>query len=117
MRKLVIFALFLFPLGEIARFDFGQGFAIKPLDAAVLILVFLWLAIKILKKQKIKQASILISILFFVLSGSFPLVVNSLRLSQNELFISFSYLLRWLTYAGVFFVISDFDKEFKKKIS
>ena len=27
------------------------------------------------------------------------------------------YLLRWLAYAGVFFVISDFDNDFKKKIS
>ncbi|KKQ37049.1 MAG: hypothetical protein A3H17_01325 [Candidatus Levybacteria bacterium RIFCSPLOWO2_12_FULL_37_14] len=117
LKKIFIFVLFLFPLGEIARIDFGNGVALKPLDIGVGVLVSSWLAFKLFNKQKIRQKNIYIPALLFSLSGFFSLTVGNLQLSLNEFLISFLYLLRWLAYAGVFFVISDFDNDFKKKIS
>lgn len=117
LKKLFIVTLFLFPLGEIARINLSNGFAIKPLDVGVGIIVLSGLMFKIIKKQKIKQMNIFLPIVLFTLTGLFSLITNNLRLSLSEFFISFSYLLRWVAYAGIFFVVNDFDKEFKKKIA
>lgn len=116
LKKIFILVLFLSPLGEVFRINFGNGLVIKPLDIGAGVLVFLWLTIKFIKKQGIKQTNILIPAALFVLIGLFSLIINSFRLSINEFFISFSYLIRWIIYAGVFFVVSDFDKQFMKKI-
>ena len=116
MKKLFIFTLFLFPLGEVFRFDFGFGVVIRPIDIAIAILVLSWLVLKILNKQKIKNEDILTAIFLFAISGFFSLIISSLDLSLSEFLISFSYLLRWIAYAGIFFVIGDFDRGFKEKI-
>ena len=116
LKKIFILVLFLFPLGEIVRINLGKGLVIKPLDIGVAALVLLWLLIKFIRKQKINQTNILLPIFMFALIGLFSLIINGSRLSINEFFISFSYLTRWVIYAGVFFVVSDFDKHFKKKI-
>lgn len=117
LKKLFIFTLFLFPLGETIRINIGNGFIVKPLDAGIGVFILSWLALKVAKKQKIKQASILLPAILFALCGLLSLIINNLSLSQKEFFISLSYLLRWTIYAGVFFAVSDFDKSFKKKIS
>lgn len=117
LKKLFILILLLFPLGEIIRINLGSGFIIKPLDIGVGILVLSWLIFKILKKQKVKQVDMLLFIILFTLTGLFSLVANNLQLTPNEFFISFSYLLRWIAYAGIFFVVCDFDKKFKKRAS
>ena len=117
LKKLFIFVLFLFLLGEIIRINFGNGVVIKPLDIGISVLILSWLVFKFVKKQKIKQTNILVPVVLFVLSGLFSLIINNLHLSINEFLISFSYMLRWIAYAGVFFVVCDFDKDFKKKIS
>lgn len=117
LKKIFIFVLFLFPLGEIVRIDFGSGFVAKPLDVGMGILALSWLVTIILRKQKIKQNHIFISILLFFLSGLLSLIISNLQLSLKEFLISFSYLLRWAAYTCVFFVVCDFDREFKEKIS
>ncbi|MDO8610150.1 MAG: hypothetical protein Q7R95_06360, partial [bacterium] len=117
LKKIFIFTLFLFPLGEIVRFDFGNGIVIKPLDVGIAALVLLWLLLKLFKKQRFTHVRVFILILLFFLIGLFSLIISSLHLSVTEFLISFSYLLRWIIYAGVFFVVSDFDNRFKKKIS
>jgi len=117
LKKIFIFTLFLFPLGEVFRLDFGNGVIIKPIDVGVVFVVLLWLIIKNSHKQKIKQRYILIPVLLFFLTGLFSLLVGGSHLSLNEFLISFSYLFRWIVYAGIFFVIFDLDNNFKKTIS
>jgi len=116
LKTILIFVLLIFPLGEVIRIDFGNGFIAKPLDIGVGVIVLSWLAIKLFKKQKIAQIKILIAVVLFTLSGLFSLLINSMHLTMTEFLVSFSYLIRWVAYAGTFFVVSDFDKEFKKKI-
>ncbi len=117
LKKIFIVVFFLFPLGEIVRLDSGLVFVLKPIDIGIGLIFFLWLAFKISKKQKIKQSQILISIILFVACGFFSLIINSFSLTLNEFFVSLSYLIRWTVYAGMFFVIGNFDKDFKKHIS
>lgn len=117
LKKIFVPTLFLFPLGEMVRINLGGGFIIKPLDIGIGILLISWLSFKYFKKEKIKQANLLLPITLFTLSGLIALITNNLRLSLSELLLSITYLVRWLAYLGIFFVITDFDKEFKRRIS
>ena len=117
IKKLFIIILLSYIFGEIIRLDFGNGIVFKPLDVGVVTVLALWLLVKARKKQRIKPVNILIPVLLFVGSGSLSLLINSSNLTINQFFISFMYLIRWAAYAGVFFVVSDFDNPFKDKIS
>lgn len=116
LKKLFILILFLFPLGEIFRLDFGSGIVVKPLDIGLSILFITWIVYIILKKQEIKQKHIFIPVLLFSASGFSSLIISNLHLSIKEFLVSFSYLIRWIVYSGIYFVVGNFDKEFKRKI-
>lgn len=116
LKKIFILVLLFFPLGEIIRIDWGNNIVMKPLDIGLGILVFLWIIIKLKKREKIKQKYIFISVIFFALSAAFSLLINYSSLSYNQFLTSFSYLVRWVMYACTFFVVTDFDKIFKNKI-
>lgn len=117
LKKIFIFTLFLFPLGEVIRTDLGNNIIIKPIDVGVGLVVFLWVIFKFKKDKLVKQKYIFFLILFFTVIGFFSLLVNYSFLSFNQFLASLMYLLRWITYAVVFFVVSNFDKSFKKTIS
>lgn len=117
LKKIFILVLFLFPLGEIIRIDLGNGIVLKPIDIGVGFLVFALFVSKLIRRQKVKQPYIFVPMMLFVLTGFFSLIVNSIDLSISEFLTSFSYSLRWAAYTGIFFVVYDFDREFKKNIS
>jgi hypothetical protein len=117
MKKLFIVVLSLLALGEVIRLDFGNGIALKPLDIGIGLIVILWLILKFVKKEKIQPKHIFIPVLLFAGFGALSLLVNGSNLTTNQLLISFLYWIRWVIYASIFFVVWDFDKEFKKKIS
>ncbi len=117
LKIIFILVLLLFPLGEIVRINLSNGIVLKPIDVGVGLAVLLWLIFKFKKSREIKQKNILIPILLFATSAFFSLMINYSSLSLNQFFASFAYLIRWVFYAGIFFLVSDFDKEFKRKIS
>jgi O-antigen ligase len=117
LKKIFITTLFLLVLGEAIRLDFGSGIRLKPLDIGVGITFILWIALKLTKKEKFKQKNILVPAVIFASFGAISLLINSFSLTLNQFFISLMYLVRWIAYTGVFFVVSDFDNNFKKKIS
>jgi O-antigen ligase len=116
MRKLFIVVLFLFILGETIRLNLGNGIILKPLDIGIGFVVTLWLILKLIKNEIIKQKRILFSILLFAGSGLFSLLFNYSYLAQDQFVISLMYLIRWIIYAGIFFLILDFNDKFKNKI-
>jgi len=116
IKKLFIFILPLFIFGEIIRLDLGNGVFLKPVDIGIGFILALWLISKLAKKEKIRQRNIYIPILFFAGSGALSLLINYSNLTISQFFISLMYLVRWVTYAGIFFIVNDFDKNFKKKI-
>jgi len=116
LKKIFIFLLFVFPVGEIFRLDFGNGFVIKPLDIGIVILISGWLFLKLFKRQKITQPDLLLPAILFPLVGLFSLLISNLHLQPGEFMVSFAYLVRWVIYLGMFFVVLDFDEEFKKTV-
>lgn len=104
-----------FVFGQFARVQLGNGVAITLLDLSVGLLVASWLFITILKKRRHKDPLLLPMFLFFG-GGVISLFVNSNNLQSNQLIVSFLYGLRWLGYAALYFVVKDFQKDFKNKI-
>ena len=117
LKRIFILVLFFFPFGEILRIDFGNGFVLRPLDIGVGVLVIFWLLTKHLRKEKIKKKNIFISVLLFTVFGGLSLLINYPTLNVSQFLISLMYLIRWVAYAGTFFIVLDFNENFKKKIS
>jgi len=117
LKKIFILVLFLFPLGEVIRVNLYNGIVLKPLDVGVGLLVILWLIYKFKKNREIKQKKILVPVVLFASSALLSLIINYSSLSFSQFLTSAAYLVRWIFYAGIFFVVSDFDKKSKEKIS
>ena len=129
----VLFAIlmFTFTIGEVIRVNLGNSVFVKPVDLVAVILILAWLVKEIRHsgnqaspkhpespntKRDSGQARMTSSILLFVGVALISLFVNIKYLSNSELIVSFSYLGRWVLYAGLYYVVRDFPFEFRKKI-
>ena len=110
-----IILLLLFPLGQIARLEFQNGVAVTLNDIAVGVVVLVFLFAN-RSKQRFKK-SLTIPINIFAVIGLVSLVVNIRVLNISEFIVSLLYGIRWILYAGIFFVVSEFDPKFKKIIT
>lgn len=112
-----IFIIFLgiFSLGEIIRFNLINNLSIKPIDIIVVILVIVWLMkIRIWKKSINFKNSLFPPVVLFVSVISLSLIVNINNFSSNEIFVAFSYILRWVLYAMLYLVVGSLSPKFKK---
>jgi len=122
MEKVIISLLFAF----LALFPFGQLTKI-PLtflnlpevhlyltDAVLFLLVLNWGVWRVVGKRKKYQLPPLAKPIFlFAFLAGLSLAVNSPLFSGREVRVGFLYLLRWIIYAGLYFVIVDFKKKLK----
>ncbi len=114
LKLLFILIFILFPFGELLRFEIGNNIAIKPLDIAVGLAAANWLVLTLFKKHKPKLIHWLF--LAFPLIGFLSLIISSNWLKPHEFLTSFLYLVRWVSYASIFFIVMGFDRSFKKII-
>ncbi len=116
LKFIFIIFLVLFPLGEIIRFDFGS-FSIKPIDILTIILFLVWIP-RVSRKWKkdIRSNGLFIPIIAFAIIMCASLLFNINNFSANEIFVAFSYILRWILYASLFFVVKGFPNKFKEKV-
>ncbi|MEX2013161.1 MAG: O-antigen ligase family protein [Candidatus Levyibacteriota bacterium] len=110
---LFIFMLTSFVLGEVARIQFPSGIAVKALDLAVLMFI---VGSALSFRKKFKKPILTKPILLFLLVASTSLFINYPSLKVEELAVSLSYLVRWIAYAGIYFLVTNFDKDIKNKI-
>lgn len=104
--------LFLFPLGQLARIDFGTGVALTPLDAGVGVLaVFIWMTI-LFQKKRIPR--LFFPIGCFLLAGFIGLASQLTVLSHTEWIVSFFYLLRFIAYTSIGLGIATLPKKYKR---
>lgn len=115
----VIFFLFviLFPIAEVGRIQFANGVAVSINDIILSVLIVVWLGLHLYKKKKINAGLLARPIVLFSLVAIVSLALNLLNLKFDALLISFSYLLRWVAYASLYFVVKEFDAKFKAKTS
>ena len=114
LKTLIIFALIVFPFGELLRLDIGSNIIIKPLDVAAGLIFLSWLVLVLSKR--IKKPPLSWYYFLFPLIGLLSLLINSIWLKPHELLASSMYLIRWVSYMGIFFAVMQLDKNFKKKV-
>lgn len=111
--KLLTFLLILlFPFGQLTRLPvfFSPQVHVYLSDLTLLVLIISWLFYHLFRQKTPFRPPLLKPILLFAGVALFSLLVNFSRLSLGEFLISSLYLLRWLAYAGVYFLIYTFVK-------
>ncbi len=112
LLKFLIPLLFVvYSLGEVARIRIFSSVSSGIFDLVLVVVLLVWLFF--IKK---KEYSLKNSILLFSAVALFSLIINITKFSSEQVFISSLYLIRFVLYAGVYFVFADIGKDFKNKI-
>ena len=115
----VFFSLFiiLFPIAETGRIQFSNGVSFSVNDIFLFALIASWVVYIFRKKSKLNKAFLKKPIFIFFSIALISLLVNFQNLSIDKFLVSFLYLLRWVSYVLLYFIVIEFDKKFKEKIS
>lgn len=116
LKYLFLILILIFPLGEVARIQLGNNIAVTVNDIFLIVVAGVWIFLKVRNKKKELNKNFLKPFLIFIALCVLSLIVNLGLLSFVQLSVAFLYLLRWILYILLFFITSDFDLNFKKKI-
>jgi hypothetical protein len=113
IKLLILSLFFLFPFGQLTRLPwFGPEVNIYLHDLIIGLVLILWLVKKKFSFSKKDWPILTQPILQFALLAFISLVWASPHYSFRQVIISSLYLLRWLSYAGLYFVLSDKNNRF-----
>jgi O-antigen ligase len=118
LLKIILFIfILLFPIAEVGRIQFVNGVAISLNDVLLCVLIVVWVGFHLYKKKKFDKGFLFKPVFLFSLIGFLSLLLNFLNLKLDALLISFSYLLRWASYASLYFIVKEFNPKLKLKIN
>jgi len=108
--------LVLFPFGQLTRIPLtflnSPDVHLYLIDIVLFLLVLGWgLWRFFVDRRKYQLPPLAKPIFLFVLIGGFSLIVNSPLFSGREVGVGFLYLLRWIFYAGLYFVLFDLKEK------
>lgn len=114
----IVFSLFIisFPIAEIGRFQFNNGVSFTLNDILLFSSILIWILFRIKKKGLFPIGFLQKSLFLFCLAGFIALIINFGNLGIEKLSVSFLYLVRFVSYALIYFIVKDFEPKFKKKI-
>lgn len=115
LKFLFILILILYPFGELLRFNFGDNVVLKPIDLTVGITAIIWVILKATNSRKIRMPAWYF--IAFPIVGFISLLINTYWLKPHEFYVSLLYLIRWIVFYIMYFVVMEFDRVFKKKIT
>ena len=120
MEKIIISLFFiflvLFPFGQLTRIPLtflnSPEIHLYLTDIVLFLLVLGWGIWRFfINKRKYQLPSLANPIFLFVLIGGLSLIVNSPLFTGREVGVGFLYLLRWIFYAGLYFVLFDLKEK------
>jgi len=107
----------IFPFGQLTRLPLGMAeINLYLTDIFIAGLVISWLGKKLIKKEKIFSPPLTRPILLFTICCLLSLLINTPLLSGREVVVALLYLVRWILYAGLYFVIKDLVQSAKCKV-
>ncbi|MBI2032509.1 MAG: O-antigen ligase family protein [Candidatus Levybacteria bacterium] len=112
LEYLFIFLIFSIPLGQIFRIDY-QDVGILISDVIAVLIAFVYL-VKVFRRR-IKHGVTFVPMIIFSSALSLSLAINLFNLKTDQLLVSFSYLVRFMSYISILFVFSYLSKEFREK--
>jgi O-antigen ligase len=112
LLKILLFgAILSLSMGEMIRVDLGNDIAFRLLDVLVLFSSIVFI-IFCFKKREFPKSKLQKPILIFISLSVISLIYNSLSLSTEQLFKSSLYILRWMSYIGIYFILLSIDTKF-----
>jgi putative inorganic carbon (hco3(-)) transporter len=112
LLKILLFgAILSLSMGEILRVDLGNDIAFRMLDVLVLFSSIVFI-IFCFKKREFPNSKLQKPILIFISLSIISLIYNSLSLNTEQLLKSSLYILRWMSYIGVYFILLSIDTKF-----
>jgi len=122
MKKIIEGLLFtylvLFPFGQLSRISLnllGPEVNLYMTDVVLLLLLITWGIWRFgLKKRKYQLPPLALPIFLFSAISLLSLGLASPLLSNREVMVAGLYLVRWLVYAGLYFVVFDVKNRFFK---
>lgn len=97
------------------RFNLTNDVPIKPLDISIALTVLVYIFVCV-RNKKFPNTTINKPVALFGVIGILSLLVNYSSFTPIQIFSSALYLVRWFAYLAIYFIIIEFDSEFKKKI-
>ncbi len=108
VRKFPLFPIFFVSLlsGQLTAISLSRGVFVYLHDIVIVVMLCVYLVKKptflALQHERVATA-----MLIFILVGLGSLLANSYRYTTIELFVSSLYLVRWVLYAGLYFLVAD----------
>ncbi|MBP9719360.1 MAG: O-antigen ligase family protein [Candidatus Levybacteria bacterium] len=117
LKTLIVLSLLGMVLGELGRYLLPSIYTVPVVinDVLIGITVGYWLFYKVTHSERI-EGKLVFPIVLFFLACVLSLLVNSGVYSLPQAMIASLYLLRWVMYAGLYFVVKDFSSSFKQKL-
>lgn len=111
LRYFFYFLLFIFPIAEVGKINIGF-FSFSINDFFVLI----FLVLLITKYKQILRSNLFKPIAIFVALAALSLLINLQNYSLQNSLVAFLYIVRWVSYSGLYFALSMENKENIQKI-
>jgi O-antigen ligase len=109
--------LVLFPFGQLTRLPLGIAeINLYLTDILILGFVVTWLGRKLIKREKFIPPPLTKPILLFTFCCFLSLMINTPLLSGREVMVAGLYVVRWILYAGLYFVVFDLIHKSRTKI-
>lgn len=108
----------IFPFGQLSRLPLRiPEVNLYLTDIIVAGLVVSWLGWRLVKKNKLVIPPLTKPIFLFFILAFLSLIFNAPLLTGREVGVAFLYLVRWMAYAGVYFVIYELGQRIRNKQS
>ena len=108
IKTLIFLLILVFPFGQLTRLPLNiPEINIYFHDIIIVFLILSWGLGKVFKKEKLGFPKLTKPILGFFITALFSLVLAVPYFKSRELIIAFLYLLRWVSYSGLYFVLTD----------
>ncbi len=106
LNLLFLILLIVFPFGQMARIPLDiPSVNLYLQDVVIVLLVFSWLIWHLLKRKRFVLPPLAKPIFGFISIAFISWGLNVCRYSSFEAVVALLYLLRWIAYAGVYFVV------------
>lgn len=112
VKLLLYFLILILPLGQLTRLPLGGGeIGVYLHDLIIVLLLINWGLRKFFKKEEIIWPKITRFILAFAGLAAFSLLLAIPYFLPQELLVASLYLVRWISYVGIYFVLFDGVKQ------
>ena len=117
MKQVVTFllylAVFLLPFGQLLQYPVAPSVQVYAIDAVIFLLAIVWTVHRLVEKKPPTTPPLAPFVVLFTGIGIISLLFSLFRFNLTEVGIGSLYLLRWISYASLYFVAYEYNDKQK----